>query len=469
VHGRRSSRRILSVAGTTVVAVVMIGHTALGATGGSQLWVARYAGVGGGAGSDVARAITYSPDSAKTFVTGVSAGIGGEDYATIAYNSSSGAVLWSARYDGAGGEDDAYDLVASPTTSTVFVTGYSDGAASEDYVTIAYDSTTGAQRWLARYDGPGAADDEAVGMVASPDGSKVFVTGYSDGTTGSDYATVAYNATNGAQLWVSRYDGPGHGSDEAYSVAVTPDGTRLFVTGVSAGATSGLDYATVSLNAATGAPKWSARFDGSRGLADYAQSVVSSPDGAKVYVTGYSPSATNGQDYVTLAYSAANGSTLWSARFNGSGNESDYGREVAVSPDGARVFVTGTSWADVTGRDYATVAYNAATGSRLWTQRFSSAGERSDYGRAIAPSRDGSKVFVTGASYGGTTGPDYVTIAYDASTGATAWTSRYNGPKSGADSAYAIAASPDGTRLAVTGVSPGSATGQDFASVSYAP
>jgi hypothetical protein len=305
-------------------------------------------------------------------------------------------------------------------------------------------------------------------MVASPGGSKVFVTGYSDSTTGgSDYATVAYDAATGAQLWVSRYDGPGHGSDEAYSIDATPDGTRLFVTGESTG-TTGFDYATIALSAATGVQKWTARYDGSRGLADYAQSVVSSPDGAKVYVTGYSPSATNGQDYVTLAYSVANGSTVWSARFNGSGNESDYGRDVAVSPDGARVFVTGTSWADVTGRDYATVAYDAATGSRLWMRRFSSTGERSDYGRAIAPSRDGSKVFVTGASYGGTTGPDYLTLEYDASTGATAWTSRYNGTKSGADSAYAIDTSPDGTGVAVTGVSPGSATGQDFASVSYA-
>jgi hypothetical protein len=101
-------------------------------------------------------------------------------------------------------------------------------------------------------------------------------------------------------------------------------------------------------------------------------------------------------------------------------------------------------------------------------RRFSSTGERSDYGRSIAPSRDGSKVFVTGASYGGTTGPDYLTLEYDGSTGATAWTSRYNGTKSGADSAYAIDTSPDGTGVAVTGVSPGSATGQDFASVSYA-
>ncbi len=63
----------------------------------------------------------------------------------------------------------------------------------------------------------------------------------------------------GAQLWASRYTSPGRGFDVARSVAVSPSGTTVFVTGHSAGATSGQDYATVAYAAATGTQLWASR------------------------------------------------------------------------------------------------------------------------------------------------------------------------------------------------------------------
>lgn len=50
----------------------------------------------------------------------------------------------------------------------------------------------------------------------------------------------------GARLWVKRYNGPGNGSDGALSMAVNPSGSRVFVTGLSRGATSDYDYATIA-------------------------------------------------------------------------------------------------------------------------------------------------------------------------------------------------------------------------------
>jgi DNA-binding beta-propeller fold protein YncE len=49
-------------------------------------------------------------------------------------------------------------------------------------------------------------------------------------------AAPSASAAGGSQLWLARYDGPGHGSDEAQSVAVSPDGTKVYVTGTSQGA-----------------------------------------------------------------------------------------------------------------------------------------------------------------------------------------------------------------------------------------
>ncbi len=69
----------------------------------------------------------------------------------------------------------------------------------------------GAQLWVARYDGR-YRYDAATAMAVSPGGRRVFVTGQSAGrTTGSDYATVAYSAATGRQLWVRRYNGSGNG------------------------------------------------------------------------------------------------------------------------------------------------------------------------------------------------------------------------------------------------------------------
>src|SRR6266849_1515050 len=83
----------------------------------------------------------------------------------------------------------------------------------------------GGQLRACRYNGPGNGDDIAASVAVSPDESTVFVTGSSAGvTSGADYATVAYNAASGAQPWASRYSGPGRGDDYSVSVAVSPNG-----------------------------------------------------------------------------------------------------------------------------------------------------------------------------------------------------------------------------------------------------
>jgi hypothetical protein len=70
----------------------------------------------------------------------------------------------------------------------------------------------------------------------------------------------------GSQLWAARYNGSGNNS-VAYSLAVSPGGGTVFVTGVSQGTTSGLDYATVAYNAATGAQLWVKRYSGPTAVA----------------------------------------------------------------------------------------------------------------------------------------------------------------------------------------------------------
>jgi PQQ-like domain len=148
---------------------------------------------------------------------------------------------------------------------------------------------------------------------------------------------------------------------------------------------------------------------------------------------------------------AAPGDQLWSRKFSTGGNHFDEGDAVAVSPDGARVFVTG----DIRfNSGYMTIAYDAATGAQLWQAQWFSTYPINGYPTDIAVGPLGNRVFVTGA-IGNGHNYDFGTAAYDATTGDRVWRKRYNGPAAGDDTASALALSPNGHTVYVTGESDG--------------
>ena len=122
----------------------------------------------------------------------------------------------------------------------------------------------------------------------------MYVTGQSAGaSTGADYATIAYTAASGAQQWVNRYNDTGNGTDIATSLAVNPASGAVYVTGQSFAPSGLYDYATVAYSA-NGTQQWVKRPVGS---VQYASSVAVSPATGAVFVTG-----SNTGDYTTSAY-----------------------------------------------------------------------------------------------------------------------------------------------------------------------
>ncbi len=268
-------------------------------------------------------------------------------------------------------------------------------------------------------------------------------------------ASARQMAVPGAKLWVQRYNGPGNGSDAASSVAASPGGGTVFVTGASTGATSFSDYLTVAYNAATGARLWTARYNGPGNGGDGAASVAVSPDGATVFVTGTSGGASN-SDYATVAYRAADGTQLWVARFNGPANDFDGAAAVSVARDGTEVFVTGTSfWNGDAASGMATVAYDASDGAQLWVARLNSPFGNTGARAIVSPG--GNRVFVTGEVQSKAVTAEYGTVAYNATTGARLWARRYAG-----QGATSIAVSPDLKKVYVTGESHG-----DYGTLAY--
>jgi len=182
---------------------------------GKEAWSARYDGPSGSV--DSAKAIAVDA-SGNVYVTGGSTVEGqlGEgpydyDYATIKYDAD-GTQLWVARYNGLGDFYDEANAIALDKSGNVYVTGTSNvggygaaGSGLQEYATIKYDGD-GNELWAARYHGPYEGYDCGNAIVVDSDGN-AFVTGYSvgrdyessvalGGEHDYDYATVKYD-TNG--------------------------------------------------------------------------------------------------------------------------------------------------------------------------------------------------------------------------------------------------------------------------------
>ncbi len=140
-----------------------------------------------------------------------------------------------------------------------------------------------------------------------------------------------------------------------------------------------------------------------------------SPDGSIVYVGGERTDGRIYQNFVTLAYDATDGTALWDRGYAGPGKRVDQISAIDVGSTGT-VFVTGPSDGTAQGAEYATIAYDGVTGTRVWVRRYTGpvSGGPNDMPADVATDPASERVFVTGWSDGFPTFRDYATVAYPA-------------------------------------------------------
>ncbi len=419
-------------------------------------WVRRY----NGPGNNWDQAYGIAVDgSNNVYVTGSSMGSGTErDYATVKYNPD-GDIVWVRRYNGPGNsQDDAYSM-AVDGSGNVFVTGGSEGSGtSRDFATIKY-YPNGDTAWVRRHDGPASNYDEAYTIVVDGSGN-AYVTGYvySSSTNSYDFATIKYYP-HGDTAWVRTYNGPGSSGDFARAIAVDDSG-NVYVTGNSYASGTSIDYATIKYDS-DGNTAWVKRYSASGSMTDQAYAIAVD-DSGNVYVTGYSANVGTDLDYATIKY-YPDGDTAWVRRYDGPASSGDWAFAIGVDGSG-NVYVTGYSPGSGTSLDCATIKYYP-NGDTAWVRRYNGPGNGIDEGLALVLDGSGN-VYVTGWSQGSGTNDDYATIKYD-SDGNELWVQRYVGPQ-GSDVAHAITMDHF-DNVYVTGVSRGTDTERDYATVKYVP
>jgi hypothetical protein len=321
--------------------------------------------------------------------------------------AQAGAPIWTNRYDGPADSEVAVGIVAH-NSGMICVVGYSVSGSfsTSSYRTVAY-SNAGSPLWTNTFDGIPNGEDVAYSIAADTNGF-TYVTGRSSGTnSGLDFATIKISPS-GLSVWTNRYHG-GFSHDQGTAIALDNAG-NVWVTGYSYSG-GGVDWETIKYSSA-GAQLRAER------IANAQPTALVTDQFGNCFVAGFSTSS--GTDYLIVRYST-NGST-WSRTYNR--GSSDQARAVAADNEGNAIITGGADG------DIVTIKYSS-TGAPLWTNRYNGPGNGSDYGSAIAVDGNGD-VVVAGDSQEGSawfSAFDLLMIKYS-SAGIPLWTNRYGSPNS---------------------------------------
>ncbi len=162
--------------------------------------------------------------------------------------------------------------------------------------------------------------------------------------------------------------------------------------------------------------------------------------------------------------SFAQPSQQWVASYNGTSNSIDYGRALRIDAAG-NAWIAGTATNSGTGKDITVIKYNSA-GVQQWVATYNGTANGDDWGYGLVIDTSGNS-YATGFTSTSASGKDFVTVKFN-SSGVFQWAMQYNGPRNLDDAANHIAIDPWGN-VAVTGISKGSSTGDDYATVKYSP
>jgi hypothetical protein len=298
------------------------------------------------------------------------------------------------------------------TNGNVVVSGNQKMNATQYDATTIDQLTNGTTNWISQYN---SSNQKAFITASCNDASgNLYTVGAirTNTTNGIDFLVIKLDAA-GIVLWVYTYNGPNSTNDVASAVCVDASG-NVYVAGASDGSGGTLvDYATIQLNS-SGVQQWCTRYD-YNSLMDVPTAIELNSTETRLIVTGSSGATMTDWDFATLTYDAATGTQVHSNRTTNVNNAQD--KVLGMASDGSgNLYITGTVW-NGTDFDVQLVKLDTAL-TQVWVQSFDGHGfDDSGINLAI----DGNNnIIVVGSSYFNSTSRELVVMKYN-SGGVLKW------------------------------------------------
>jgi hypothetical protein len=341
----------------------------------------------GGAGSDVGVAVKQTFDGGYATAGRTDTyGAGGDDFYLVRTDAN-GDTLWTRTYGG-GQEDIAVAIEQTLPDSGFIVAGwtYSFGAGGSDVYLVKTDSD-GDTLWTRTY---GAGNGEAAyGIQQTYDGGYIII-GHKWGRDLNDVWLIKTDM-NGVSTWKKRYGGSMN--DYGGTVQQTPDSGYIVAGTTESFGAGGMDFYLLRTDA-NGDTLWTRTYGGT-GKDDCWCVDRTLPDSGYI-VAGYTHSAGAGSADVYIVKTDANGDTLWTKTYGGADDEWAYWIE--QTPDGGYV-LSGWTESFGSGAGDVYILRTNPSGDTLWTRTYGGASR--DWGVGLQVTADGGCI-VTGhtRSYG---------------------------------------------------------------------
>ncbi len=276
--------------------------------------------------SNVHSATDLKANANNVWVTGYINNTSTEQDGWTAELNTSGVQQWGTAFNGAANLNDAVNAMYVDGSGNVYDVGYVTASTGYKKAGIIEYNNTGGVVWskavTSTYDA--VFTDIAMGQKCTTGGTMIYAGGYEEvATSPSNYEYILAAFDNTAQdfssLWTPynpvTYDGsystPAPGTNQGYSVAFEPTTNRVYITGRSDEATTGINITTLGYDACNGSKVWSASYDYNADhilgtdemFWKYGMVVKFGACGAdNVYITGESQVQGHGFDYITLDY-----------------------------------------------------------------------------------------------------------------------------------------------------------------------
>jgi PKD repeat protein len=364
---------------------------------------------------------------------------------SFSQNLSQKAFLeeWRNKFDAT---DTVQDMpIAIDASGCIYVGGTTQalGKTNYDVLIVKYDKA-GNVLWSRTFNVPGNGNEQ-VSAIAVDNSCNVYITGTNANNPATNYQTELFALKydgNGNLLWSNSYIRPIFYSTAGIDITCDLSGNAYVLGETFVSATGAVDIAILKYSL-TGALLIENN-DGSAGTYNEGQSITLDKSG-NIFVAAKTTSSTViNRDYLTVKYNNQ-GKKQWSAIYNGPGNSTDEPSKIITDANG-NAYVTGGSAGSGTDFDYTTIKYSSS-GSLQWIQRYDGSGHT--YDKAMDLKIDNNNIYITGMSVGSSTGRDFATISYK-HNGVINWVNRYDGGANGLDNGNALVVDVSGN-VYVTG------------------